>query len=114
MMTREVGLPVCRALFAFACQDYHAAADHLMPIRYRAHLFGGSHAQRDVINRTLLEAALRAGDADLAAALISERLEQRPTSPYNWRRLAALKTQQNRAAEAKAAEAEAKKLARVK
>lgn len=114
MMTREVGLPVCRALFAFACQDYHAAADHLMPIRYRAHLFGGSHAQRDVINRTLLEAALRAGDADLSAALISERLEQRPSSPYNWRRLAALKTQQNRAAEAKAAEAEAKKLAKVK
>lgn len=110
MMTREVGLPVCRGLFAFACQDYQAAIDHLMPIRYRAHHFGGSHAQRDVINRTLLEAVLRAGDSDLAEALISERLEQRPASPYNWRRLAVLKKQRGLAAQAKAAEAEARKL----
>ena len=110
MMTRDVGLPVCRALFAFACQDYRAAVDHLMPIRTRAHHFGGSHAQRDVINRTLLEAALRAGDNDLAEALLSERLEQRPASPYNWRRLARLKKQRGLAAQAKAAEAEAKKL----
>lgn len=112
MMTRDVGLPVCRALFAFACEDYGAAVDHLMPIRYRAHHFGGSHAQRDVINRTLLEAALRSGRIDLAEALISERLEQRPTSPYNWRRLAKLKQHRGLAAQAKAAEAEAKKLAK--
>ena len=35
-------------------------------------------------------------------ALLSERLEQRPASPYNWRRLARLKKQRGLAAQAKA------------
>ena len=33
----------------------------LLPIRTRVHEFGGSHAQRDAVERTLLEAAIRAG-----------------------------------------------------
>ena len=36
-----------------------------MPVRYRANLFGGSHAQRDIIHRMLIEAALRAPDKAL-------------------------------------------------
>ena len=38
-----------------------------------AHRFGGSHAQRDLIDLTLIEAALRGGDRPLAAALAAER-----------------------------------------
>jgi len=45
MMSREVGLPLARAIAAFGRQDYAATIDLLTPVRPRAHLFGGSHAQ---------------------------------------------------------------------
>jgi tetratricopeptide (TPR) repeat protein len=84
MMTRDVGLPVCRALQAFGRANYRAAIEELMPVRQVAHRFGGSHAQRDVLSLTLIEATLRAKDAKLARALASERTELKPTSPFNW------------------------------
>jgi hypothetical protein len=55
-----------------------------MPVRYRAHAFGGSHAQRDVIHRTLLEAALRDGQSALAQALAIERTSVKPDCPFAW------------------------------
>lgn len=61
MMTREVGLPVCRALQAFHTGRYATAVHLLLKFRPMAHRFGGSHAQRDVLQLTLLEAALRDG-----------------------------------------------------
>ncbi len=61
-----------------------------MPIRTRLSEFGGSHAQRDAVERTLLEAALRAGRLDLAAALVSERLSVRECNTYAWSKRAAL------------------------
>jgi hypothetical protein len=84
MMTRDVGLPICRAIQAFGRGHYRAAIEELMPVRQIAHRFGGSHAQRDVLSLTLIEAALRAKDARLARALASERTELKPTSPFNW------------------------------
>ena len=39
------------------------AAQLIRPVRSIAHRFGGSHAQRDVIDLTLIEAALRAGES---------------------------------------------------
>src|SRR5262249_58650934 len=72
-MTAEVGLPVCRALWAFGAGDYDAVVKLLAPVRAVAHRVGGSHAQRDVLNLTLVEAALRDGQADLARTLAAER-----------------------------------------
>ncbi|QHC24027.1 tetratricopeptide repeat protein [Streptomyces sp. GS7] len=83
-MTAEIGLPVCRALIAYGCRDYAGAADLLLPIRHRVHEFGGSHAQRDAVQRTLVEAALRADRPGLARTLLSERIQLRPICPYNW------------------------------
>ena len=83
-MTRDVGLPVCRAIQAFGRGNYRAAIEELLPVRQIAHRFGGSHAQRDVLSLSLIEAALRAKDARLARALASERTELKPTSPFNW------------------------------
>ncbi|WP_274911729.1 tetratricopeptide repeat protein [Streptomyces sp. WZ-12] len=83
-MTADVGLPVCRALVAYGRRDFAAVTDLLLPIRHRLHDFGGSHAQRDAVQRTLVEAALRAGRHDLAGTLLSERSRLRPISPYNW------------------------------
>ena len=94
MMSREVGLPLARGLAAFGRKDYDAVMEHLTPIRPRAHLFGGSHAQRDLLQLTMLEAALRGGGSSLARALASERTELKRTSPFNWRMMArALKAQ---------------------
>jgi hypothetical protein len=84
-MTRIIGLPFCRALQAFAQGQYDSAVDQLLPIRYQTNRLGGSHAQRDIIAWTLLEAALRAGRFKLARALANERTALKPTSPQNWK-----------------------------
>jgi hypothetical protein len=58
-MTRLVGLPVGRALMAFGRGDYAPATQALGLIPASAHRIGGSHAQRDLLYLTLLEAAQR-------------------------------------------------------
>ena len=85
MMTREVGLLILRAIEAFGRERYGEAVDLLMPVRYRAHVFGGSHAQRDILHRTVIEAALRAGDHALARALANERTSLKPHCPFSWK-----------------------------
>ena len=89
-MTAEIGLPASRAIIRFGQERYADVIDELLPIRRVLQHFGGSHAQRDVLQRTLLEAALRSGRLDLAQALISERLAVRETSVYGWTRQAQL------------------------
>lgn len=79
--TREVGHPVALAIKAFGNGDYAETVRSLRPIRNIANRFGGSHAQRDVLDLTLIEAALRSGQSDLARALAAERLATKPTSP---------------------------------
>jgi hypothetical protein len=87
MFTRDVGHAAAKAIKAFGDGDYKQVIELIRPIRNRAARFGGSHAQRDVLDLTLIEAALRAGEHALAKALTAERLEVKPTSPFN-RRLA--------------------------
>jgi hypothetical protein len=73
IFTREVGHAATRAILAFGEGDYVQTMQLLRPIRSYAHRFGGSHAQRDVIDLTLIEAATRSGNERLAHALIAER-----------------------------------------
>ena len=80
--TREVGRPVTRALADFHAGNYAAAVRALRGVRNGAALFGGSHAQRDLLDLTLLEAARRSGDTRLYAALAAERMAARPSSPW--------------------------------
>ncbi|MBA9001549.1 tetratricopeptide repeat protein [Thermomonospora cellulosilytica] len=89
-MTVRVGLPVCRALVAYGRGDHDGAVEALYPIRHRLNEFGGSHAQRDAVQKTLLEAALRGGRLDLARTLVGERIDLRPSSPFNWLKHAAV------------------------
>ncbi|MGZ4673370.1 MAG: tetratricopeptide repeat protein [Ilumatobacteraceae bacterium] len=84
LMTAEIGLPASRAVLAFIEDRHDDVIELLMPIRRDLHRFGGSHAQRDALQRTLLESALRAGRLELARALISERLGLRESGVYNW------------------------------
>jgi tetratricopeptide (TPR) repeat protein len=82
---RDIGLPVVQALVAFDNGAYAQAVDHLLPARFDLWKMGGSHAQRDVIDWTLAEAAARAGLRDVALALAHERLGSRPESEPNRR-----------------------------
>jgi len=81
-MTAEVGLPASRAIVAFTEERYDDVIPLLFPARARFHHFGGSHAQRDLLERTLTEAAIRSGHRDLARALLNERISLRDTSVY--------------------------------
>jgi hypothetical protein len=81
----DVGLPVARAIQALGAGDAARAVALLRPVRSQAHRFGGSHAQRDLIDLTLIDAAQRAGDQPLAAALAAERAALRPHSPLAQR-----------------------------
>ncbi|TAK69639.1 MAG: tetratricopeptide repeat protein [Actinomycetota bacterium] len=89
-MTGEVGLPVCDALIAYATGRFGDAVAQLAPIRNRLADFGGSHAQRDAFQRTLVAAALAAEESDLARTLLSERLTTKPRDGWTWRRYAEL------------------------
>jgi hypothetical protein len=79
-MTAEVGLPLAQAFRAHARGAYAIAADLLESVRDGAHRFGGSHAQRDLLTLTLIDAALRAGDTARAQHVLNERITLKPTA----------------------------------
>jgi len=83
IFTRDVGHPATLAIQAFGEGRYADAVSLLAPLPPIASRFGGSHAQRDVIVLTLIEAAIRAGDTALASALTTVRLAARPRSPLS-------------------------------
>jgi tetratricopeptide (TPR) repeat protein len=86
-LAHEIGLPVGEALTAFARGDYRTSIAGLFNARVTAHRFGGSNAQRDVLDVTLIEAALRAGERRLAEALLEARRARKPESPETLRSL---------------------------
>jgi hypothetical protein len=80
-MAREVGLPLMRGLVALARGDADGAVDLIAPARTQASRLGGSHAQRDLIDQTLLSAAARGGRRSLGRALLNERVMAKPMTP---------------------------------
>jgi hypothetical protein len=80
----EVVVPLMEGLHAFAREDYHDAVAKIAPIDERIIEVGGSHAQREVFHDTLLEAALRAGEAERARPLLERRLVKRPNPGRHW------------------------------
>lgn len=79
---RRTGAALIEGFAAFAAGRHERAVEHLMGARAISGAFGGSHAQRDVIDWTLTEAAVRAR-LPAATALASERLALKPHSPVN-------------------------------
>jgi tetratricopeptide (TPR) repeat protein len=78
-VTAEVGRALIDGALAFADNDYRSAVEAILPVRYDAFRIGGSHAQRDIVNQTLIAAAERSGQWRLARALLAERVAVRPT-----------------------------------
>ena len=87
-MSQDVGRGVCRAFRAFGQERYAEVVSELVQVRDIAHRFGGSHAQRDVLTLTLVEAAIRSGQPRLAHHYLGERLVLKPASRWA-RRIAA-------------------------
>ena len=77
-------LPLVEGFAAFWRGQYDRAVDLLMGARYIAYAFGGSNAQRDIIDWTLTEAAVRGNRAELAQALAAERYALKPHSPVHF------------------------------
>jgi tetratricopeptide (TPR) repeat protein len=71
------GLHVAEGLHAFACGEYSSAWVHLRAGRSDLQTIGGSHAQRDVFERVMIEAALRSGYLDTAEDLLRDRQRRR-------------------------------------
>jgi hypothetical protein len=80
---RTVGIPVVEGLTAFHRGAYNHAVELLLQVRFDLWQIGGSYAQRDVVNWTLTEAAVRAGQRDVALSFAHERLGARPRSAPN-------------------------------
>ncbi|MGG5819116.1 tetratricopeptide repeat protein [Falsiroseomonas sp. HW251] len=80
---RTVVIPIVEALSAFHQGSYVQAAERLLPVRADLWQMGGSQAQRDVIEWTLIESTTRGGMRDVALALAYERLASRPRSIPN-------------------------------
>ena len=80
-IARDVGGPLMRGMLAFANGRFDEAIEILYPVRAQATRFGGSHAQRDLIDQTLLAAASRAVDRSVGRALLNERRLAKPETP---------------------------------
>jgi tetratricopeptide (TPR) repeat protein len=79
-------LPVVEGIAAFGRADYETAARKLEPLAEEEMArIGGTNAQREVFEDTLLEAYLRAGQFDRAETLVRKRLNRRPsTRDFVW------------------------------
>ncbi len=87
--TRSVVAPVCDALLGAAEGQWAEAARTLTGVLPALPTVGGSAAQREVVEETLLLCLLNAGDTDGARTLLDARLDRRE-SPLDTRRTARL------------------------
>lgn len=70
---------ICRAALAFVDGHYADCVRILEPMAGEVARIGGSGAQREVMEDTLLVALMRSGEAAKARALLDERLHRRPS-----------------------------------
>jgi hypothetical protein len=87
----DVVLPLARGISAFADRDSDGAVRNLGPLIASGDLvrLGGSNAQREVFEDTLIVALVDNGDRGTALALLDQRLARRPSRVDDrWRLLA--------------------------
>ncbi|SHK59445.1 hypothetical protein SAMN05444159_3670 [Bradyrhizobium lablabi] len=70
---------ICRAARAFAEENYRTCAEILEPVAADVVRIGGSHAQREMIEDTLLIALMNSGEPAKARDLLDRRLHRRPS-----------------------------------
>jgi hypothetical protein len=75
---QDVALPACEGLRAFAHGQFDAAWRHLSVAMPRMIEAGGSHAQRDLFEQILLEAAIKSGRLAVAQRMLEFRRTSDP------------------------------------
>ena len=85
IMSREVAVPVVQAITAYHEERFEDALDLLEAVRPFVARVGGSHAQRDVIDQTMLASAILGGHSGRAVSLANERLSRKPEGPLAGR-----------------------------
>jgi tetratricopeptide (TPR) repeat protein len=78
-LASAVALPLVRGIAAFAAGDFAEALDHLEPADSEIHRMGGSHAQWEVFEETMVVCYLRLARYDDALRLLRRRLQHRPS-----------------------------------
>ena len=106
----EIGLALGEAAIAYRSGAFARVVELLLPLRSAIRTIGGSHAQRDLFQQMLIDAALKDGRFVLARALLSERTHLRPRNAWGWLHYAKAAEALNDAGAALAARAEAKRL----
>jgi nucleotidyltransferase/DNA polymerase involved in DNA repair len=84
----EVGLPLARAVVAHRRGAYEETVELLVPVRAQFRRIGGSHAQRDLFDQLLIDAAWRGRQLDVASELLAERTTHRPRNIWGWKHYA--------------------------
>ena len=107
----NLAIPVCSAIRDYYRGDYASTISQLMPIRYSYQPIGGSHAQRDVFNIFLIDAAIKSKKLDLATSLLSERVALHPNSFGSWVKYADLLESTGNISRATQARSEANRVA---
>ena len=79
LLAREVTLPLVEGIISFSQGSYDEAVRNIEPACAQLTRIGGSHAQREVFEDTLLEAYLRAEQFESAEAMLRSRLSRRPS-----------------------------------
>jgi hypothetical protein len=72
-----VALPLVQGVAAFAAGDPAGALAHLEPVAAEMHRVGGSHAQWEIFEETMVACYLALGRGDAAARLVRRRLQRR-------------------------------------
>jgi len=81
---------ICRALNAFARQDYAGCVAALDGVLHEVVRIGGSHAQRELVEDTFIVALIRSGELARARSLLDKRLHRRPSArDRRWLAIAA-------------------------
>ncbi|PYM92161.1 MAG: hypothetical protein DME04_16280 [Candidatus Rokuibacteriota bacterium] len=74
-----VALPLVRGVAAYVAGDYAGALAHFESVDGQIHRVGGSHAQWELFEETMVVCHLRLGRHDDAARLLRRRLASRPS-----------------------------------
>jgi tetratricopeptide (TPR) repeat protein len=81
----SVALPLVQGIAAFGRGDYDETIRQIEPVTGDIIRLGGSHAQREVFEDTLLGAYLRGGHFDKAETLLQQRLARRASArDFAW------------------------------
>ena len=87
LVARRVGLPLAEGMAALFAGKPERALFTLLPIGTRAVRLGGSHAQRELFEQLVVDAALAGGRTGIVERLLTDQLEARPRCQWALARM---------------------------